>query len=256
MSGCPLQWSYQWFWKQVCIPGRFREKSTIDQGRKESDTTERLIWSHLMQKIATVFRVPESSLAQAYPLCRVPSVISHLGYSQSLPGDLQFTLSSILNTVPSAILSGVWPCSSPVQKLAMVSTPMVSTSGAFRAQGRTWADTLQPRILSPPLSPPPPLQPCSLLVGPQSPSESHLSASALAGPSTWKSHPTPQNCITSFLSCGLPWPFYLKGYHVSPSHWNSSPPSAYLPPKYLSSSITLFILLIYFFTVSFISAGI
>ena len=35
-----------------------------------------------MQKIATIFRVPESSLAQAYPLCRVPFVISHLGYSQ------------------------------------------------------------------------------------------------------------------------------------------------------------------------------
>lgn len=166
MSGCPLQWSYQWFWKQVCMSGRFREKSTIDQ---------------LMQEIATVFRVPESSLAQAYPFCRVPSVISHLGYGQSLPVDPQFTLLSILNTVPNAILSGMWPCSSPVQKLAMVSAPMVSTSGAFRAQGCTWADTLQPLTPSPPLSPSPPLQPRSLLIGLQSPSESHLSASAVAG---------------------------------------------------------------------------
>lgn len=76
----------------MCMSGRFREKSTIDQ---------------LMQEIATVFRVPESSLAQAYPFCRVPSVISHLGYGQSLPVDPQFTLLSILNTVPNAILSGM-----------------------------------------------------------------------------------------------------------------------------------------------------
>ena len=76
----------------MCMPGRFIAKSTIDQA---------------MEKIALVFRVPESSLAQTYPLCRVPTVISHLGYSQSLPADLQFTLLSILNTVPNAILSGV-----------------------------------------------------------------------------------------------------------------------------------------------------
>ena len=74
------------------MPGRFIAKSTIDQ---------------VMEKIAVVFRVPESSFAQTDPLCRVPTVISHLGYSQSLPADLQFTLLSILNTVPNAILSGV-----------------------------------------------------------------------------------------------------------------------------------------------------